>query len=186
MTTEIAENKRNENIVEYILMMWQCEDLVRAFEFDPLKLDEYISLQFGDESPKIKEETREWYLALLRQMKNEKLVKSGHTSELRELLTELIFLHNTLINITKNSRYIDLYNLTLPHLEEFKSKMDNPNKHPIEAYLQALYGMLLLKLQKKEISPATKESMNTFVQIMAFIAKEYKEMKTGLLDYSAN
>jgi len=186
MTSEIANKKKEENIVEYILMMWQCEDLVRAFEFDPFQLDSYVSAQFGEESDELKADTRNWYSAILKQMKNEKLLKTGHISDLRELMTELFFLHNTLINISKDNRYIDLFNMTTPHLEEFKKKMDNPNRHPVEAYLHALYGMLLLKLQKKEISPATQESLNSFAQIMAYLAKQYKEMKSGLLDYSAN
>lgn len=186
MNAEIANDKKAENIVEFILMMWQCEDLVRAFEFDPLKLDEYISAQFGRETEVLREASRNWYSDLLKQMKDQRLVKSGHISDITELMTELMFLHNTLINISKDNRYIDLFEMTLPHLEEFKKKMDNPNRHPVDAYLQGLYGMLLLKLQKKEISPGTQESLNTFAQIMNYLAKQYKEMKSGLLDYSKN
>lgn len=186
MNAEIANEKKADNIVEYILMMWQCEDLIRAFEFNPVNLDEYIASQFAEENVEIKEATRNWYSDLLKQMKNQKLTKSGHVSELSELMTELIFLHNTLINISKDNRYIDLFNMTIPHLEEFKKKMDNPDRHPVDAYLHGLYGMLLLKLQKKEITKETQESLNTFAQLMNYLAKQYKEMKSGLLDYSKN
>ncbi|MEM7161499.1 MAG: DUF4924 family protein [Bacteroidota bacterium] len=186
MTAEIAEHKKQENIVEYILMMWQCEDLVRAFQFDPLQLDNYVLAQFGEESDQVKNATRKWYGDLLKEMRTQKLEKSGHIADLKELLTELIFLHNTLLNISKDNRYIDLFKITEPHLKEFKEKMDNPNRHPVEAYLNGLYGLLLLKLQKKEVTKGTQESIGTFAQIMSYLARQYKEMKDGLLDYSAN
>ena len=30
----IAQQKRKENIAEYLLYMWQVEDIIRAFNFD--------------------------------------------------------------------------------------------------------------------------------------------------------
>ncbi len=30
----VAREKRESNIVEYILYMWQVEDLIRAYQFD--------------------------------------------------------------------------------------------------------------------------------------------------------
>ena len=30
----IAKQKRRENIAEYVLYMWQLEDLIRAYNFD--------------------------------------------------------------------------------------------------------------------------------------------------------
>ncbi|MBR3702934.1 MAG: DUF4924 family protein, partial [Alistipes sp.] len=32
---DIAQSKRKENIAEYILYLWQIEDLLRALQFSP-------------------------------------------------------------------------------------------------------------------------------------------------------
>ena len=32
---DIAQSKRKENIAEYILYLWQLEDLLRAMQFSP-------------------------------------------------------------------------------------------------------------------------------------------------------
>lgn len=38
----IAQQKRKENIAEYLLYMWQVEDLIRAYNFDIDKIEANI------------------------------------------------------------------------------------------------------------------------------------------------
>ena len=38
----IAQQKRKENIVEYILYMWNVEDLIRANGLDMKKIDDAV------------------------------------------------------------------------------------------------------------------------------------------------
>lgn len=186
MNAEILNLKKEENIVEYVLIIWQCEDLVRAFDFDEASLNEYLSAQLQEADPSVKDSTLKWYQQLVKQMKSQKLQKSGHIEEVQEILTELFFLHNTLLSIIKDKTYINQNERAIPHLEAFKTKMGNPDKHAVEACLEALYGTLLLKIQKKEITEATQESINIFAELMKYLAKQYGEMKRGLLDYSKN
>lgn len=186
MNAQILNQKKEENIVEYLLIIWQCEDLVRAFDFDEPTLTEYLTSQLKEMDTDAKESTLNWYRDLVKKMKSQKLEKTGHVEEVSEIMTELFFLHNTLLSIIKDDIYIKQNEKAVPHLEEFKKKMGNPDKHPIEAYLEALYGMLLLKIQKKEITDATKESIEIFAKLMKYLAKQYGEMKRGLLDYSKN
>ena len=40
----IAKKKKNENIAEYILYMWQIEDLIRAYNLNIKGLDKGIYL----------------------------------------------------------------------------------------------------------------------------------------------
>ena len=186
MNAEILNQKKEENIIEYLLIIWQCEDLVRAFDFDEVALNEYLTSQLTEADEKTRESTLSWYMQLVKQMKSQKLKKTGHVEEVSEIMTELFFLHNTLLSIIKDDIYVKQFEKASPHLDEFKKKMGNPDKHPVEACLEALYGMLLLKIQKKEITQATTEAMNTFAELMKYLAKQYGEMKRGLLDYSKN
>ena len=186
MNAQILNQKKEENIVEYLLIIWQCEDLVRAFDFDDSALQEYLSSQLADVDSEVRASTLSWYSELVKQMKSQKIQKTGHVEEVGEIMTELFFLHNTLLSIIKDDYYIKQHEKAIPHLEEFKKKMGNPDKHPVEACLEALYGMLLLKIQKKEITDATKESIEIFAALMKYLAKQYGEMKRGLLDYSKN
>ena len=38
----VAEQKRKENVAEYILYMWQIEDTIRALDFDLTRITEYV------------------------------------------------------------------------------------------------------------------------------------------------
>ncbi|MDD7726011.1 MAG: DUF4924 family protein, partial [Bacteroidales bacterium] len=43
----IAQKKRKENIVEYILYMWNVEDLIRANGLDMSQIDKNIIDKYG-------------------------------------------------------------------------------------------------------------------------------------------
>ena len=45
----IAAKKKEENIAEYILYMYQIEDIIRSFQFDIERImDEYVRQQLPD------------------------------------------------------------------------------------------------------------------------------------------
>ena len=75
----IAEQKKKENIAEYILLMYQIEDIVRSAEFDLDKImDSFVKPQLSDDS--FVEANRKWYADLIEQMKAQRLQKAGHLS----------------------------------------------------------------------------------------------------------
>ncbi len=43
----IAEQKRKENIAEFILYIWQLEDILRAYNFDIETINEHIIKRFN-------------------------------------------------------------------------------------------------------------------------------------------
>ena len=56
----IAREKRRTNVAEYILYMWQVEDMLRALALDIEQVDRHVVSQFRvDEKTKL--EIREWY-----------------------------------------------------------------------------------------------------------------------------
>ena len=60
------------------------------------------------------------------------------------------------------------------------------NQNVMEHMLVALYGWLILRMQKKEISKETAEAMASFSKTMAYISLKYKEMKTGEINSDLN
>ena len=73
----IASQKRKENIAEYLLYMWQIEDMIRAngLDIDRIKANiiDKTSLTDGQ-----KTQLAEWYESLIDMMRREGVEHSGH------------------------------------------------------------------------------------------------------------
>ena len=72
----IAQQKRKENIAEYILYMWQIEDLLRACSFDRAKIETQVVRRFAADE-KIENEIALWYNNLALMMENEHVQEPG-------------------------------------------------------------------------------------------------------------
>jgi cytochrome b len=180
----LAEQKRTQNVAEYIIFMWQMEDLMRAIYFDDEALDEFIRGYVPNEEAFAAE--KKWFRDLIRKMKSEKIEQRGHLSELHELVFELNFLHNTLHNVLKDKVYIEHYRNAQPHITEYLSRSDGKSTNDIETCLVALYGLLVLRLKKTTISEETEAAMATFSQLLARLAHHYRQMKNGEVNFSLN
>ncbi len=181
----IAQQKLQENIAEYVLYMYQIEDIIRAYKMDiDVIMENYVRPQLPDES--YVPAYRQWYTGLIRQMKSQKLEQSGHIHEIQEVMMELSYLHNTLINIQSDHKYKDIYERANPVLEEFKEKSNLHDKNNVEVAFHALYMKLLLKLQNKEISAETESAFDEMRIMLAYLSKAYKQMKAGNMDFLQN
>ncbi|MFC2121971.1 DUF4924 family protein, partial [Bacteroidota bacterium] len=60
----IAKEKRYTNIAEYILYMWQIEDIIRAYKFDIDEIEKNIISKY-DQPENILKEIRYWYISLI-------------------------------------------------------------------------------------------------------------------------
>lgn len=177
----VAEHKKQENICEYMLYMWQMEDLMRSASLDAESLFE--KLGFGEDEQS--ELEKEWFRGLARKMKSEKLEKAGHLAELGSILGELFLLHNTLLGILKDKTYTNYNSKSEPFLKNLMEKAKG-EQNPIEHILVALYGLLILRLQKKSIHEETEKAMKTFSTQMAYLSEKYNEMKQGILNSDKN
>lgn len=180
----IAQQKSKENIAEYILYMYQIEDLIRTFNFDLDRImNEFVAKQLPDKSFHKSYET--WYADLIRQMKSQKIEEKGHLFLIQEVMIELSFLHNTLLNMTSDTKYKALYERATEHIEAFKEKSNLKDKNHVEIVFHAMYMKLLLKLQQKEISAESEESFDSMRILIAYLSRAYHQMKAGTLDFSA-
>ena len=152
------KNKR-ENIAAYILWIWQLEDYLRAFP-DAATDNE-------NPSPDMR------FLAELREMMHrEGVTEKGHVQLARNAMAELEELHHRLLNEDASYRAA-MIRLT-PALNILKSKTDNPLMSDLEAGLTLLYQVLLLRLQHKEITPATAETQTQVTRLLQFLSKIYQ------------
>lgn len=179
----IASEKKEENIIEYIIYLWQMEDLVRAAKFDLGAIRAFLDAS-GEEIDMDAE--LDWFADLMKQMKSQKLEQKGHIAEVGELLIELSYLHQTLITITKNKLYTASYEAAEPNLNAFLERAGNTGMNPVEASITALYGLLTLRLKRQEISADTMGAMKSFQHLMALLASHYRKMKLGTMDISLN
>jgi len=111
----IARAREKDNIAEYILYMWQIEDLIRAANFDLEYINQTVISKF-DLPEKVLSEMRKWYKDLINNMLSEGLKTKGHLSFLVNLMERLGHIHLELIENDAVSR--DLF---LLYSQEHKS-----------------------------------------------------------------
>lgn len=181
----IAQQKQSENIAEYILYMYQIEDIVRAFNFDLANIiEQVVRPQLPDDS--YLNEYKKWYARIITDLSVNGKEKIGHTNDLTEIMVELSYLHQTLLNLQKEVKYKTLYEASKPYLDEFKQKSNLKDKNDVELAFAAMYMKLLLKLQKKEISAESEEAFDSMRIMIAYLARYYQKMKTGDIDFLTN
>ena len=69
----IASRLRKENIAQYVLYMWQIEDIIRAYGLDIDRIDKEIISKFPQEQRK---SLYEWYESLIDMMRREAVGES--------------------------------------------------------------------------------------------------------------
>jgi hypothetical protein len=180
----LAAKKLRENISEYIIFLWQMEDLLRAVNFSTEALDEFIGSYTPDEVA-FKSE-KKWFVELAGNMRKDGVEQRGHVSEIHELIFELNYLHNTLLNIVRDASYLDTYRHAQPNIKEYLSRTDGKSTNDVEVCLTALYGLMVLRLRKEPISDETEQAMRTFSQLLAKLSHHYRLMKQGEFNFSLN
>ena len=173
----IARAKKKSNIAEYILYMWQIEDMLRALNLDMEQVDKHIVSRFQVDEH-ISHEIHDWYDNLIAIMKKEKVEAKGHIQALKNTVDELTELHFFLLHKAHDQRYQQLVTMAAGNFVEFRRKAEAGNEiSDVELAMNGLYGNLLLRLQKKEINPDTSAAMETFGKMIAYLAARYKQME---------
>lgn len=171
----IAQEKYQNSIAEYVLYMWQIENVIRSAQFNMEVIEKSIISQMGlDDNQKNLE--LEWYQGLIKKMKQQQIQSKGHLLELRDLLVELSYLHNSLLNNVKDSAYGFIYNTARPFIVELKKKQGNTYNDEIEICLNGLFAFWMLKASKKEVSADTEKAMAAISKLIATLSAKYKEM----------
>jgi len=178
----VAEQKQKTNIAEYVLYMYQIEDIIRACRFDlDLIIDNVVKPQLPDAS--FLPQYEKWYTDLIARMKSQRIEKIGHLMSTQEVIVELSYLHSSLLSFKDNIKYKTIVDTAMTHIDEFKAKSNLKEKNVIEVVFHAMYMKLLLRLQKKEISPASEEAFDAMRVLLAYLNRSYIKMKAGETDF---
>jgi hypothetical protein len=144
---------KKDNIAEYILYLWQMEDYLRAFP------------QASEATPELHE--------LNEMMHREGVVEKGHLQLAANALEEMEELHAQLSD--EDALYRAAIIRLRPSLNLLKAKTDRPTMSDIEACLTLLYQIMLLRLQKREISPETASVQQQATRLLQFLSRTYRD-----------
>ena len=147
----MLKSKKN-NIAEYILYLWQMEDYLRAFP------------ENADATPELHE--------LNEMMHREGIMEGGHLALAQNALAEMEDLHTQLLN--EDAMYRAAIIRLTPQLNLLKAKTDRPTMSDLEACFTLLYQIMLLRLQKREISSETASVQQQATQLLQFLSKSYR------------
>ena len=111
-------------------------------------------------------------------MHREGIVEGGHLALANNALAELIDLHTTLLN--EDAMYRAAIIRLQPSLNLLKAKTDRPTMSDIEACLVLLYQIMMLRLQKKEITPETASVQQQATQVLTFLSRTYHDDQTAI------
>ncbi|MBQ0068997.1 MAG: DUF4924 family protein [Bacteroidales bacterium] len=180
---KIAQQKRKENIAEYLLYMWQVEDIIRACNRDIEVIDKNVISQYqADEDTHA--QMRDWWESLIKMMELENVKDKGHLQINKNVIIRLTDLH---LELVKNEKYPDYgadYYRTLPFIVELRAKHGNTENAAgeLETCFNALYGLLMLKLQGKEISKETEVAMAQISHFLGLLAAYFVKYEAGELE----
>lgn len=149
---------KKENIAEYILYLWQMEDYLRAFP------------QHANATPELQE--------INEMMHREGIMDGGHLALANNALEEMEDLHMEILN--EEALYRAAIMQLQPSLNLLKAKTNRPTMSDIEACLTLLYQIMMLRLQKKEISKQTADVQKQATMLLQFLSRTYYEQATAV------
>ncbi len=177
----IAQEKRKSNIAEYILYIWQLEDVFRALKFDMEKIGAVLVSQFNvDENVRL--DIYQYYKNMVVMMQKEGVTEKGHIQAIQNLINDLNQFHLQLLQSSADPGYKALFQLAKPLIDEFRMKSNDIESNDVNLALQSLYSIILLKLQNKTITQGTEQATSHISKMMAHLAARYKQFEEGNFD----
>lgn len=177
----IAQQKRHENIAEYLLYMWQVEDMIRACHLDIATIEQNIISRY-DLNEEQRVQVRDWWESLVMMMKAEGVKEKGHLQINKNVLIRLTDLHLQLLHDTKRPEYGAEFYRTLPYIVELRAKSPQDQQAgELETCFNALYGVLMLKLQGREIGKDTQVAIAQISHFIGLLAAYFKKDEEGQL-----
>jgi len=197
----VAKELRKKSIAEYLLYMWQIEDIIRAYQCSLKKIrKEYIDkFNYTDAQ---KDEEEDWFGDLIRMMNQEGCRENGHLQINKVIMQSLNELHAQLLTSSKFPFYSAEYYRVLPFIVELRGKTKqvadrmarkneanlkeiaaNLGHSEIETCFDVLYGVMMLRLQKKEISRETETAVKEITTLIGMLSDYYQKDKTEGLQF---
>lgn len=173
MSSIPADIKKKESIAEYIISMYQAEDLILTYDHNLDDILEYVIKHMSNDEQVIKEQLL-WYADLIEQMKNEGTAKSKkRLRSTQNYVGRLTHLHDKFLGTDVS--YQHKYAQADKDIREHIALSENTIVNPIQICLNGIYGMLLLKLNGKKISNEQQSTLANFGAVLEYLSEAYKK-----------
>ncbi len=177
----VAKKLVKSNVGEYLIYMYQIEDLIRACQFNKQMIEQNLVQKYEvDEASRV--EIKQWYFGLSDLMQEEQLQENGHLTVLQGKIAELNDFHIYLLNRNDQQDYklsFDKIKILLDTLQT-KSKTEIS---PVQLIIDAIYGVYILKLKKQEVSQDTQQSIVQLSSHLSLLSAKFKSYESGEIKY---
>ncbi len=178
---DIAKAKRRENIAEYILYLWQLEDLLRALQFSPEAV--YSQLIVPRNLPEPQQRLYlEWYMDIADLLRQEGKEQQGHLDHTLHLIADLHNLHLQLLKLPVGARYRELYARLEPELPRLRSVLGRDEMNDTELCFRALYAAMLYRIRGEGGERAVADTVEYVSPVIAELASMYGKVERGEID----
>ncbi len=154
--------------------MWQIEDIIRANGLDIDRIRENVIDRYPSLTDDQRREMIGWYESLIDMMRREGVEKTGHLQLNKNVIIQLAELHQALLKDPRFPDYTAEFYRTLPYIVELRAKSGEEKSGEIETCFNALYGMLMLRLQGKEVTPQTQDAIRQISRFIALLSHDFK------------
>jgi hypothetical protein len=166
-----VEVKKRENIAEYIIHMYQTEDLISSFAFNLNDIQQYVLQHMSKDEDEIKALLL-WYADIIDQMQREKLPARGRRlAATQAYVAKLSNLHNGLLQ--DSEEYRSLHATIESDINEQMKLSQGQVNDPIQVCLNAVYGRLVINLNGKKLPAEHEKMVEKFGQLLAFLTHKY-------------
>ncbi len=177
---DTAQALRKSNIAEYILYIWQLEDMFRALQFSPEAIySQMVAPRNLDAQSK--EVVLAWYMDIVELLRKEYKEDKGHIEHTMHLVADLNNLHLQLMKLPIGARYRTLYarlEEVLPDLRAiFGSDISD-----IELSFRALYATILYRIKGEAGKGAVADTIEYISPVVAELASIYGKSERGEID----
>lgn len=179
---DIAKAKRRENIAEYILYLWQLEDLLRALQFSPEAVFSQLIAPRKDLEEGQKPVFLMWYMDLANLLREEGKEEKGHLEHTLHLIRDLHDLHLQLMKLPAGEHYRQTFGRLEPLLPRLREVMENPGISDTELCFRALYATMLYRIKGEGDKGAVTDTIAYISPVVAELADLYGKVERGETD----
>ena len=179
---DIAQAKRKENLAEYILYLWQLEDLLRALQFSPEAIySQLIAPRQIDEEQK--HLFLLWYMDIVNLLRKEGKEESGHLEHTLHLIGDMHNLHLQLMQNPIGEHYRKTFQTLAPQLPMLRTLVKKEDVCDMELCFRALYAAMLYRIKgDKKRADAIKDTIELVSPVVAELAAMYGKVERGEVD----
>ena len=177
----IALQKRKENIAEYILYLWQIEDLLRALQFSPEAIYSTLVARVEGADEQQKENIFNWYMQIVELLCKEGKEEKGHLEHTLHLIADLHNLHLQLMKLPVGDHYRATYSRMAAEIPQLRTILDDSDISDTELAFRALYAAMLYRI-KGGGEKAIEDTLAVISPTIGELAAIYGKVERGELN----